>query len=1117
MRQRQLSIAKITRPRITGVYERKRLFKLLDQGRASPIVWISGPAGSGKTTLVGSYLDARNLSCLWYQVDEGDGDIATFFYYLGLAAKKAAPRFRKLLPLLTPEYAFGIPVFTRRFFEELFSRLNPPSPPFDKGGRRGGFVIVFDNYHHIPEASPLHEILQIGLSTIPEGVTVIVTSRAEPPAMFSGLRANKQMELIGWEALRLTPEESRGIVQLEKDRRLPAGAVAALHEKAGGWAAGLILMAKGTGVADEPRADGALRPEETFDYFASELFEKADEPIREFLLRTAVLPKMTPDMAEKLTKNKNAGTILAGLNRRNYFTEKRHDPSLVYQYHPLFREFLRARVNKVFSPKYVITLQVAAARLLEDAGQIEDAAFLFISAESWASLANLIAAHAQAMLTQGRHGTLREWIERLPQAVRDTKPYMLYWHAHGLMPFQPGVSRALFEQAYTLFNRRQDRAGMFLSLCSAFDMSLQEGLFGYLDRLIALLQGMLRKDRSFPSPELKEQVTTSMFNALAMRQPWNAAKQSWDERAFACLRQSRNKNLRIQAGVYLTVYHFYMGNMAKAAHMLSLIREEVRSGDVSPLLTITVKTTEAIHDYIAADFDSSLKAVAEGLRLADETGVHVWDNHLLGHGCGAALSIGDLGLAEEFLRRMQSIRPLARPLDIGYFHFMSAWHGLLSRDLDRAFEQAGLLLEVIPAVGFLFSEFIGYVMMAQVQHERGNLSQASKFLELGRKTARRTGSTWFGCMSLLAEAHITFGRAENAGSENTRRALSRHGTDCLQKALAIGREQGIANIYGWRPDVMAKLCARALALEIEVDYVRDLIRKRRLVPDAREAHVEAWPWPVKIYALGRFRVDIAGKPLTFSGKVQKKPLEMLKVLVAFGGDEVAEGRITDALWPEAEGDAVRLSFKSALHRLRQLIGNDEAVRVQDGKVSLDRRYCWADVWAFEKLMQDAEAGRGGDGETGRTERARGRRSDGESKPRYPRHPVTVSPRLRSLERAVSLYAGRFLPGEEDKPWSVSLRERLRNKFLRAVGELGESSERDGKLRNAVEYYQKGLEADDLAEELYRRLMLCYQKRGRKADAVKAYERCRKVLAAELGVEPSEETERVYAALRTGQK
>jgi len=111
--------AKITRPALSGAVQRKRIFTRLDSKPGRPITWVSAPGGSGKSTLIASYLDARNLPCIWYQCDEGDSDLATFFYYLGLSAKKAAPRHKTPLPLLTPEYLAGIPTFTRRYFETL--------------------------------------------------------------------------------------------------------------------------------------------------------------------------------------------------------------------------------------------------------------------------------------------------------------------------------------------------------------------------------------------------------------------------------------------------------------------------------------------------------------------------------------------------------------------------------------------------------------------------------------------------------------------------------------------------------------------------------------------------------------------------------------------------------------------------------------------------------------------------------------------------------------------------------------------------------------------------------------------------------------------------------------
>ena len=81
---------------------------------------------------------------------------------------------------------------------------------------------------------------------------------------------------------------------------------------------------------------------------------------------------------------------------------------------------------------------------------------------------------------------------------------------------------------------------------------------------------------------------------------------------------------------------------------------------------------------------------------------------------------------------------------------------------------------------------------------------------------------------------------------------------------------------------------------------------------------------------------------------------MLKVLIALGGRDVGVEQITDALWPDSEGDKTRNAFEITLHRLRKLVAADNIVLVKDGRVSLDPRYCWVDVWAFERMLESFE-------------------------------------------------------------------------------------------------------------------------------------------------------------------
>ena len=162
MKPKRVSLGKTTRPSLAGVLPRQRLFAELDRGRSGQAVWISGPPGCGKTTLAASYFDHAAIPCLWYQMDDGDADVATFFYYLRLAAEDLAPGHPESLPVLGPEYYAGLPVFTRRYFQSLYARLKPP------------FAVVFDGYHEVPAASELHEVMRVALGELPAGGCAVI-------------------------------------------------------------------------------------------------------------------------------------------------------------------------------------------------------------------------------------------------------------------------------------------------------------------------------------------------------------------------------------------------------------------------------------------------------------------------------------------------------------------------------------------------------------------------------------------------------------------------------------------------------------------------------------------------------------------------------------------------------------------------------------------------------------------------------------------------------------------------------------------------------------------------------------------------------------------------------
>jgi DNA-binding SARP family transcriptional activator len=297
------------------------------------------------------------------------------------------------------------------------------------------------------------------------------------------------------------------------------------------------------------------------------------------------------------------------------------------------------------------------------------------------------------------------------------------------------------------------------------------------------------------------------------------------------------------------------------------------------------------------------------------------------------------------------------------------------------------------------------------------------------------------------------------------------------------RERQFYDTFDGDPDFGAKLCALALVEGVETEFVRTLIETRGIMPPADAP--EQWPWPIRLYGLGDFRVLRRGVPLRFEGKAQKRPIAFLKILTALGGRSVSKEKLCDLLWPDAAPDAAIASLDVLVSRARKLLDDAGAIRVDDGRIGFDPSRVWLDVWAFDRDVEALQQALGS---------------------------ASAASVDALATRILAQYRGPFLGSEDPQRWSLPARDRWQNRFRRALADAGHHAEDRGDGARAIALYERALDEDNLAEDLYRRLMRAHLAQGEPALAARVYRRCRDMLSVQLGIAPSADTETLFRSI-----
>lgn len=1003
---------------------------------------------------MGSYLRQLGQPTIWLHLDAGDTDLASFFHYLKAAARALAGKTAERIPVLRPEYQQDPAAFARGAFAELFALLPP------------GTVIALDNYESIAEHSELHEALAAAIEKSPVGMRWYIASRNRPLVAFTRLRLDRLKELT-WQELHFTLEETAELSK-RRNRRQPLDEadLSRLQDLTQGWAAGVVLLLESGPILTQQAERFLLEDSKpVFDYFAAEVFNRLPSLHQEVLLKTALLPQVDAEAAKGLTGVASAASILEEMVERNYFAVRYSNRASSFRFHPLFRSFLLGRGRRVLAEEERVQLSLHAAQLLERDGQVEAAAELLNDAGQWEVLADLVLRSAEALISQGRHHLVAQWIAAIPPAAKQRhEAWLTYWLGAARLPFELEVARTHHERAFLLFQQQSEPSskrveGLFLSWSGVVEAALFSwSSLTQLDPWIDALEQLLLIHKP-PNLRVDARVTALIHGALIFRRPDSAAVQVWEKRLRRFLLAARFLDVDNYVLLANNLFHhaLWTGKLTRAMELLATLEKIVESRRVGPASKGCWYTMRAVASLFTGNYSDGLRAVEDGVQHLRATGVTFWEPILLSQGAFASVAARNLEQAETYLEQMQQALRPDQPNGALLYHDASAQLALARGQLAEADEHARLAVDHAVRIAAIFPEAGVRIGRGHTLCALGRYEAAQEQFELAIALARQMKSTCIEARSLLGLGYLRLKQGKAAV-----------GLETLAEGLSLSARYAYRTHVWWIPDVFAVICEAALTASIEVDYVRELVRCRAVLPANERVLEYGWPVPVRVECLGAVRMTLHEKPIEFSRKAQLRPLELLLAIIALGGERVSEARLAAALWPDSDGDAANQALSTTLHRLRKLIGNDVVLR-REQCLTLNQSACWVDALACDRIWAALDA-------------------------------QELEELLWSLDR----YRGQFLSGM-DAPWAVVFRERLSSRFGRAACEGSRRLQATREWSRATEVLERALDVEPTAEPLYRELIGLLRQRGREAEAVAVYDRCRRTLRATFDVDPSPET------------
>src|SRR5512135_933571 len=393
-------------PRPRDLLQRPRLLDFLHDHIHLRLNLVCAAAGYGKTSLLIDFAHDTDYPIAWCRLDESDADWVVFAADLLAAIRSPFPEFQSMLPELIGQTEPAD--LAKVLIREIETNIDQY------------FILVLDDFHLTQSSPDVIRFVNTLLANLPDQAHVLLAGRALPPLKMTALVARQQVAGLSEEHLRFTSEEVKVLVQLRNGVSIASDEAEKITGSAEGWITGILLTAhlmwQGP-VASLVRARAPEIP--LYEYLADEVLDEQPEPLRQFLLESAVIPDMEPYVCDAVLERTDSAELLREAETRRLFVSAVGDEFLTYQYHHLFRDFLIAKLANR-SPARLRELRGRAAEWYAAHEMPEAAVTFYVLAENLKRAGEIAETNAPKMFSSGRHSTLRRWAKQLASIELET-------------------------------------------------------------------------------------------------------------------------------------------------------------------------------------------------------------------------------------------------------------------------------------------------------------------------------------------------------------------------------------------------------------------------------------------------------------------------------------------------------------------------------------------------------------------------------------------------------------------------------------------------------------------------------------------------------------------------